>query len=204
MKPILIDLLNKPRLEKLSAEVNENSSIDSKYKNSLIQAVEKINTYTESFTLTPRQINLIYRRMNVDDRKTPHQMNENLRGNDDVAILRKKYYDAYISKNKFEAALREIVLEFASIVAGDILSAIINLVKNFSIICSTSEEFNTMYKDICFRFFTRHEDTSDVIVLILNIHFGEVCSKASCRPLFNFLKQKVRLEFFGAVVKIIL
>lgn len=198
--PVIIDLLDRSRLRQLSEEVTSNTDIDLKIKEPIQKAVETIDRYAEA-NLSPYQINQIYKKMNVDETKTPKEMEVLLKGNDEVAIVRKKYYDSFVTKRKFRTSLLQIVSEFANVVTGNIISAIIQLVQNFSYICATFETFNTTYKDLCFRFFSIHPESQEVIVLILNFNYGEIMTESVFTKIISYMQRKVHLSFFGVVVK---
>ncbi len=179
-----------------------NFETDEKATQSIIDAVEILKNYRETVELSPYQISLIFNNLKISDSLTPSEMNDNLCSGEKAFVIRKKFFDSRLVHSKLETTLLEIVSELALAVSGDILHAIVSLVQNFSAICLECQGINTIYRELCFKFFCRDDIRDEILILIINIDYGLKQDSLSClwRAL-NFLRFGLHLSFFGAVVK---
>lgn len=195
-----IDLHDPNSVAQLSEHLDEFKMTD-KMGKSISSALEVLKGYKETFSLSPRNVAKIFETMNINDTFTPEQMNGSLVNNDQVYVLRKKYFNSYISKSKFEATLYEIIFEMAQSVSGEILTAIVSLIKNFSIVCELNN-MNILYKELCFKFFVKDNKRNEILVLIMNLDYGMKEKTTSLlKRALTFVRSGLHLSFFGAVIR---
>lgn len=187
--------------EKLNKLKRKNSALET-LEESIIKAAETIKNYKETLDLSPKQINQVLQNLHINDASSPEEMNANIQSNRKAYVIRRKFLDAHVTRKKFETVLMEIVFELSRSVSGDVLSAIVNLIKNFGIICLEVEEIHTTYKDVCFKFFTKDRETNELLILIININYEDSDKSISfIKKVFHMMLNSVRITFFGAVVK---
>jgi hypothetical protein len=117
-----------------------------------------------------------------------------------IAIIEKKFLRACIDKIAFSSMIRTILNHFNSIVEGSVLNAITEVIENFSCICLMARN-NFSFKDVCFKFFTKNNETGEILVLILNIHYEQASLTYKILNLFKMSREKIHLNFLGALVK---
>jgi hypothetical protein len=176
--------------------------IDEEMGRSIHDAVKTLQGYKETVELTPTQVIIILNDLNISDTSTPNEMNNKLTNSKHAYIIRKKFFNAHISKKKFESALFEIIMELAQSVSGNVLHAIVSLVKNFSLICLESNDMSTLYKELCFKFFCRDKERKELLILIINLDYGLKNRELGLFSRFiSFVRFGLHLSFFGAVVR---
>jgi hypothetical protein len=57
------------------------------------------------------------------------------------------------------------------------------------------------YKDVCFKFFSKHPESGEILVLVLNIHYEQTSLSYKILNLFKLQREKIHLNFLGALVK---
>lgn len=199
--PIVIDLADKTSVGSLLQTVQECKEVRDSLKESITRAAETIQTYDITNQLSASQIHSIYKRINIDDTQDPTFMNNNLKTTENVAIIHRTFHDSFATKAQFETVLFKIITDFSKIVAGDILSAIVDLVKSFTFICISTEKFNMIYKNVCFKFYNTKPNSGEVIILVMNLNYGSVHRGYSFARFLRFINRKVHVTFFGAVVR---
>lgn len=199
MSTKVVDLHNSESLQKLVDLIDSTTKIDDKIKRLIINDAQILKDYIEIVPSTD-DIFKIFNNLHISEADSPESMNENIKSNELSRIIHKKFFNTSISKAKFESILMSIVFDLSQVVAGNILSAIIRLIKNFSLVCLNTS--NTVYKELCFKFFTLDRKAKDIVILIINIDYRETSRQiAITERLLNAIFGRVRLSFFGAVIK---
>ena len=200
-KKKVVDLNDKNNILQLSHDINSIYGLDQNLTNPIHNAISVLKDYDEKHDLTIDQIRKIYTKLNINEKMTPEQMDQSLECiSTHIAILEKKFLKASIEKEAFSMLIRNILQHFTNIVAGNILTAITQIIENFSCICLTAkQEFS--YKDVCFKFFSRHPQSEEVLVLVLNIHYEQTSFKQKIFHVFKRVKDRIHLNFLGALVK---
>jgi hypothetical protein len=197
----VVDLNDKSNIIQLSHDIERAQHLDTTLTRPIHDAISVLKDYDECHDLTINQIRKIYAKLNINEQMTPEQMDDSLRCiSEHVAILEKKFLKTSIEKEAFSILIRSILQHFTNIVAGNILGAITEIIENFSCICLMARQ-NFSYKDVCFKFFTRHPDSEEVLVLVLNIHYEQFSLKRKILDLFKYRKERIHLNFLGALVK---
>jgi hypothetical protein len=196
----VVDLNDKNNITQLSKDIETvigHKSLTTPLK----QAIIIMEEYDENHDLSIEQIRKIYSNLNINERMSPEQMDKSLEClTHDVVILEKKFLKASIEKTYFSAIIRNILSHFSAVVAGNILGAITDIIENFSCIClMAKKEFS--YKDVCFKFFSRQQNSDEVLVLVLNIHYEQSSLKYKILNIFKRYKERIDLNFLGALVK---
>jgi hypothetical protein len=199
MSTKVVDLHNSESLQKLVDFIDSTTKIDDKIKRLIIDDAQILKDYTEVVPTTD-DIFKIFNNLHISEADSPESMNKNIKSNELSRIIHKKFFNTSITKTKFESILMSIVFDLSQVVAGNILSAIIRLIKNFSLVCLNTS--NTVYKELCFKFFTLDKEAKDIVILIINIDYRETSRQvAITERLLNAIFGRVRLSFFGAVIK---
>jgi len=199
MSTKIVDLHDSESLQDLVDFISTSVKIEDKIKRLIIDDAQILKDYTEIVPST-EDIYAIFNNLHISETDTPEQMNEHIKSNELSRIIHKKFFNTSISKTKFETILMSIVFDLSQVVAGNILSAIIRLIKNFSLVCLNTT--NTVYKELCFKFFTLDKEAKDIVILIINIDYRETSRQlAITERLLNAILGRVRLSFFGAVIK---
>jgi hypothetical protein len=197
----VVDLNDKSNILQLSQDINSVYGLDHTLTNPIHNAISVLKDYDEKHDLTIDQIRKIYAKLNINERMTPEQMDYSLECiSTHIAILEKKFLKASIEKEAFSMLIRNILHHFTNIVAGDILSAITQIIENFSCICLMAKQ-DFSYKDVCFKFFTRHPESEEILVLVLNIHYEQSSLKQRLFHVFKRTRERIHLNFLGALVK---
>lgn len=196
----VVDLNDQQNILETLAQPFSTAPVRPEIRDSILSAVKILEKYDKELDLTPQQINKIYRTLHINEATDPQQMNTLLRTNDHVAVLKRRYIDSYLTKTNFQAILKDLLSTLGHVVTNNVVQALVDLVKNISYICFTVEEFNTAYRDLCFKFFTSDPNSDDVLVLVLNIHYGDIAKHRGC-SFFRCVDKRMRLNFFGALVK---
>lgn len=200
-KKKVVDLNDKSNILQLSRDIDSINGLDHMLTNPIHCAISVLKDYDEKHDLTIDQIRKIYAKLNINERMTPEQMDYSLECiSTHVAILEKKFLKASIEKEAFSMLIRNILRHFTNIVAGNILTAITQIIENFSCICLMAKQ-DFSYKDVCFKFFTRHPDSEEVLVLVLNIHYEQTSFKQRIFHVFKRSRDRIHLNFLGALVK---
>lgn len=199
MSTKVVDLHDSESLKRLVDYISQTSKIDEKIKHLIIDDAQLLKEYTEVVPKT-EDIYKIFENLHISENDTPAEMNDHIRSNETSRIIRKKFFNTSISKTKFETILMSIVFDLSQAVAGNILNAIIRLIKNFSLVCLNTT--NTVYKELCFKFFTLDKKAKDIVILIINIDYRATRKQlAIAEKLLNTVLGRVRLSFFGSVIK---
>jgi hypothetical protein len=200
----IVDLNDKDNILQLSKDIETIetvSGVQQSLMKPLKKAISVMEDYDEKHDLTIDQIRKIYSNLNINERMTPEQMDYSLECiTERIVVLEKKFLKASIEKEHFSALVRSILQHFTNIVAGNILGAITEIIENFSCICLMAQK-NFSYKDVCFKFFTRHPDSEEVLVLVLNIHYEQSSLAYKILNMFKRYKERIHLNFLGALVK---
>lgn len=200
-KKKVVDLNDKSNILQLSKDIESVQGLDQTLTKPIHSAISVLRNYDEKHDLTIDQIRKIYAKLNINERMTPEQMDSSLQSvSQHVAILERKFLKASIEKEAFSILIRSILQHFSSIVAGNILAAITQIIENFSCICLMAKQ-DFSYKDVCFKFFTRHPDSEEVLVLVLNIHYEQASLSYKILNTFHMQRERIHLNFLGALVK---
>lgn len=194
----IVDLNDKENIQQLSKDIE---SVHHSLARPLKNAISIMEDYDEKHDLTIEQIRKIYSNLNINERMTPEQMDQSLDCvTHNIVILEKKFLKTSIEKDHFSVIIRSILQHFTNIVAGNILGAITEIIENFSCICLMAKQ-NFSYKDVCFKFFTRHPDSDEILVLVLNIHYEQSSLKYRILKFVKRYREQIHLNFLGALVK---
>lgn len=197
----IVDLNDKNNILQLSHDIERAQHLDTTLTQPIHNAISVLKDYDERHELTIEQIRKIYEKLNINERMTPEQMDHSLECiSQHIAILEKKFLKASIEKEAFSILIRSILHHFTNIVAGNILDAITEIVENFSCICLMAKQ-NFSYKDVCFKFFSRHPESDEILVLVLNIHYEQTSITHKILDIFKFRRERIHLNFLGALVK---
>jgi hypothetical protein len=200
-KKKIVDFNDKNNINQLSKDIENVQGIDRKLVDPIHNAISVIADYEETHDLTIDQIRTIYNNLNINEQMTPEQMDESLISTSShIAIIEKKFLRACIDKVAFSSLIRTILQHFNNIVDGSVLNAITEVIENFSCICLMARK-NFSFKDVCFKFFTKNNETGEILVLILNIHYEQASLTYKMLNLFKISKEKIHLNFLGALVK---
>lgn len=200
-KKKIIDLNDKNNITQLSRDIDLVQGIDQKLVRPIHGAIDVLKDYDETHNLSIEQIRKIYDNLNINEQMSPEEMEESLKCvSNEVAILDKKFVQASLDKKAFSSLVRGIMKHFINIIDGNILSAITEIIENFSCICMLAKN-NFSFKDICFKFFTKHPESEEILVLILNITYQQATFSYNLFSLFKFEKEQIRLNFLGALIK---
>lgn len=193
----VVDLNDTTHLDQLHRYIEKVYSIDNTLKN----AIEVLKDYDERQDLSIDQIRHIYKTLKIDERMSPEEMESNLQNTDPrIVILEKQFLNASMDKSEFSCLISSILEHFQNVVAGNILDAITKIIQNFSYICLAAKN-NFLFKDICFKFFTRNPNNDEILVLILNIHYRQASLDYKILNLFSCKKEYIHFNFLGALVK---
>lgn len=194
---ITIDLADQQSIDRLATGIDlAGGGHQEKFK----EAADLLRNYKETTELSPQQIKHIFENLGISDVYTPAEMNEHLHNTDRAYVLRRKYFDSVISEIQFELILEEIVSGLTQSISGEILSAIISVIKNFSVICLSNKDIQSIYKEVCFKFFT--QNGPDVLILIINIDYGANLRQTTCvEKIFKLMRSNIHVSFFGAVCR---
>lgn len=197
----VVDLNDKHDIAQLSHDIAAVQGLDDTLTRPLKHAISTLKEYDETHELSIDQIRQIYSRLHIHEQMTPQEMEHSLNTvAQHIAILEKKFIQAAIDKDAFSALIRSILRHFGNIVAGDVLTAITSLIENFSCLCLLSKK-DFSYKDVCFKFFTKHPASEEVLVLVLNIHYERSSLSYKLLKWFKFKRNRIYLNFLGALVK---
>jgi len=198
---MVVELNDCSSLHDLFRTVTESDSAKAEYKQPIAEAIDVLARYEQERNLSPAQIVRVYAAMQLKETDSPREMYDHLYTHENIAVLEKKFLDTYLSRSKFQTTVLQLVAQFNNLVPVTVINAIVTIVKNLSYLCVTIEEFNILYKDLCFKFFTVDSNTDDVLVLVLNIHYGDLQSMFGCSNFFSRIRRRMHLSFFGALVK---
>jgi len=202
-KKKVVDLNDKNNISQLSRDIQSVQGIDEALTKPIHKAISVLKNYEETHELSIDQIRGIYNNLNINEQMTPEQMDQSLSlssTESHVAIIEKKFLRACIDKVAFSSLVRTILQHFNNIVEGPILTAITEIIENFSCICLMAKN-QFSYKDVCFKFFSKHPDSDEILVLVLNIHYEQASLSYKIMNLFKLKKEKIHLNFLGALVK---
>jgi hypothetical protein len=198
----VVDLNDKSNILQLSKDIASAEGLDHKLTDPIRDAISVLKEYDENHDLSIDQIRTIYDNLQINEKMTPEEMELSLSNpSNHIAILEKKFIQASIDRETFSVLIRSILNHFSNIVAGNILGAITQIIENFSCICLSAQKSHFSYKDVCFKFFTKHPDAEEVLVLVLNLHYEQA---SLSRKLLNFVRYKrkrIHVNFLGALIK---
>lgn len=199
MSKKVIDLNNKDNIMELSTDIeNVSKNIMEPIRN----AINVLSVWEQDHDLTISQIQQIYKNLNVSANMSPDEMDKSLRENsNNIVIIEKKYLKTYMCKSEFSSVINSIMEHFSNTLSPNIITAISSIIKNFSIICLTSNRREFSYKDVCFKFFTRCKKNNEILVLVLNIHYEQKAIGWKLLEIVGCNKEKISLSFLGALIK---
>jgi hypothetical protein len=198
----IVNLNDKSNILELSQDLAAVQNLDQKLAAPLQDAISVLKDYDEQHDFSIDQIRAIYGNIGIHEQMTPEQMETALLNpSNHIAILEKKFIQASIDREAFSILIRSILRHFSNIVAGNILGAITNIIENFSCICMSAEKSNFSYRDVCFKFFTKHPEADEVLVLVLNLHYEQASFKRRIMRLFRFNRNHIHVNFLGALIR---
>jgi len=201
MRKKIVDLNNKSDILRLSRDLESVRGLDHSLTQPIHDAISVLRDYDEAHDLSIDQIRQIYANLQIHEQMTPEEMEVSLANpSNHVAILEKKYFKASLDKQAFSVLIRTILSHFSNVVEGNILGAITGIIENFSCICLNAKQ-NFSYRDVCFKFFSKHPDSEEVLVLILNIHYEQISSLKKMFKLCRFERKQIHVNFLGALIK---
>lgn len=195
----IIDLNDKNNINDLSKELDGIQDLDKKLIEPIHKAIDVLKDYEETHDLTTEQIHNIYEKLCINENMSPEEMDKSLQTSKHIAIVEKKYFQANINRSEFSLLIKNIVLHFSNIVSGNVLSAIVQIIENFSCICMFAQN-KLSFKDVCFKFFSK-DPKGDILVLILNIHYQQKTTKHQILDIIKYNTNKISIDFLGALVK---
>lgn len=167
------------------------------------KAINILQDYKEENTLSTEQIRKIYDNLKINEHMTPEEMNRSMDAsinqNTRIAVIEKKFLQATINRTEFSAMIESIMNHFNTVISGPILTAIKQIIDNFSCICLMARN-QFSFQDVCFKFFTRDKN-NEILVLVLNIQYDQTSFVYKFLNLCKFKKLKIHLNFFGTIVK---
>lgn len=198
----IVNLNDKTNILELSQDLAAVQHLDQKLTAPLQDAISVLQDYDEQHDFTIDQIRAIYENIGIHEQMTPEQMESALLNpTHHIAILEKKFVQASIDREAFSMLIRSILRHFSNIVAGNILGAITNIIENFSCICMSAEKSHFSYRDVCFKFFTKHPDADEVLVLVLNLHYEQTSFRRKLFSLFRCARKQIFVNFLGALIR---
>jgi hypothetical protein len=198
----IVDLNCKEEILKLSEDLQAIQGLDQTLTKPIHQAIRVLKDYDETHDLSIDQIRAIYDNLHIREDMTPGEMNTALMDRSNhIAILEKKFFSASLNKAEFSLLIRNILQHFGNVVQGNILGAITQIIENFSCICLTSENKKFSFKDVCFKFFTKHPDSQEVLVLVLNLHYEQSSLSRKILRFCTLKKKNIEVNFLGALIK---
>jgi hypothetical protein len=196
----VVDLNDKNNINQLSKDILSVQGIDEALTQPIHKAISVLKNYEETHELSIEQIRKIYDNLNINEQMSPEEMDHSLKLSSTVAIIEKKFLRTCINKVAFSSLIRTILQHFINIVEGPILAAITEIIENFSCICLMAKN-QFFYKDVCFKFFSKHPESGEILVLVLNIHYEQTSLSYKILNLFKLQREKIHLNFLGALVK---
>lgn len=188
-------------LESIRELQNKVTQMNTEWTSDIVNAVRTLETYKETLDFSPADANRILDISGINENQDPEEMFMNIHHSPTTFVLRKKFFNTAISQRRVESTLVKIIAELSNVVTGDIISAVTSLIKNMMLICMTSNQ-ETVYKELCFKFFAKDKSTNEVILLVINVKYTGVQSEHGfLKKVINYAKKRVQLSFFGAVVK---
>lgn len=198
----IVDLNDKSNILELSKDIAAIQGLDHHLTDPIRQAISVLKDYDETHELTIDQIRTIYSNLHINEQMTPEEMEHSLsEPSNHIAILEKKFIQAALDRESFSILIRSILNHFSNIVAGNILGAITEIVENFSCICMSTQKSNLSYRDVCFKFFTKHPDAEEILVLVLNLHYEQLTFKRKILRFFRFNQKRIHVNFLGALIR---
>lgn len=202
MSKKIIDLNDKENILCISREINKCKNLSKNIIEPLNNAINILSNWEQKHDLSSNQINSIYNRLTINASMTPDEMENRLRmiQVDNVVILEKKYFKSSLSRKQFCSTINKILDLFSNSLSPNVLNAISNIIKNFSIICSSTNEY-LKYNEVCFKFFTKCDHSQEILVLILNMSYEQNEQKITLLDIFTCKSGKISLSFLGALIK---
>jgi hypothetical protein len=198
----VVDLNDKSNILQLSEDIASTQGLDHNLTDPIHDAISVLKDYDENHDLSIDQIRAIYDNLQIHEKMTPEEMEQSLANpSHHIAILEKKFIQASIDRETFSVLIRSILNHFSNIVAGNILGAITQIIENFSCICLTAQKSHFSYKDVCFKFFTKHPDAEEVLVLVLNLHYEHLSMSRKVLNFVRYKRKQIHVNFLGALIK---
>lgn len=201
MKKKIVDLNDKSEIQQLSKDLEAVQGLDKKLIEPIHEAISVLTDYDETHDLSINQIRQIYANLHINEQMSPEEMDQSLADpSNHIAILEKKFFKASLDKESFSLLIRNILNHFSNIVEGNILGAITGIIENFSCICLNAKQ-NFSYRDVCFKFFSKHPEAEEVLVLILNLHYEQASSLRKILKMCQYRHKNIHVNFLGALIK---
>lgn len=197
----IVDLNCKSEILQLSQDLKAVQGLDQTLTKPIHEAISVLSDYDETHDLSIDQIRQIYSNLQINEKMTPEEMESSLSNpSNHIAILEKKFFKASLDKESFSLLIRNILNHFSNIVEGNILGAITGIIENFSCICLNAKQ-NFSYRDVCFKFFTKHPEAEEVLVLVLNLHYEQTSSFKKMFKMCRYQRKHIHVNFLGALIK---
>lgn len=201
MNKKIVDLNDKTEIQQLSKDLEAVQGLDQKLTQPIHEAISVLSDYDETHDLSIDQIRQIYTNLQINEKMSPEEMDQSLANpSNHIAILEKKFFKASMDKESFSILIRNILNHFSNIVEGNILGAITGIIENFSCICLNAKQ-NFSYRDVCFKFFTKHPEAEEVLVLVLNLHYEQTSSFKRILKMCQVRRKSIHVNFLGALIK---